>query len=52
MDSGSIIDDDIIVESPLARRQRFCSRIEGYGDVCSCVHPAPLDFHPMPVSTE
>ncbi|XP_015373420.1 PREDICTED: protein O-linked-mannose beta-1,2-N-acetylglucosaminyltransferase 1-like isoform X2 [Diuraphis noxia] len=48
-DSGSIIDDDIVVESPLARRQRFCSRIEGYGDVCSCAHPAPLDFHPLPI---
>lgn len=45
----TIIDEDIIVESQLARRRRFCSRIEGYGDVCSCLHPASLDFHPLPV---
>lgn len=48
-DSDSMIDDDIVIESQLARRRRFCSRIEGYGDVCSCVKPAPLDFHPLPV---
>lgn len=49
VDRGTIIDEDTVVESQLARRRRFCSRIEGYGDVCSCLHPAPLDFHPLPV---
>lgn len=48
-DNGSIIDDETVIESQLVRRRRFCSRIEGYGDVCSCVHPAPLDFHPSSV---
>ena len=26
------------------RRKQFCSHIEGYGSVCSCSEPAPLDF--------
>lgn len=32
------------------RRRAFCSRIEGYGSVCSCDDPAPLTFNPEPVS--
>lgn len=49
VDKDSMINDDIVVESQLRRRQKFCNRIEGYGEVCSCAHPAPLDFHPIPV---
>ncbi|XP_059490734.1 protein O-linked-mannose beta-1,2-N-acetylglucosaminyltransferase 1-like [Neocloeon triangulifer] len=31
------------------RRRQFCSRIEGYGSVCSCADPAPLIFNPAPL---
>lgn len=40
--SGSIfLADD---EETQARRRHFCSRIEGYGSVCSCNDPLPLRF--------
>lgn len=48
IDIGSIIDDDVVVESQLTRRRHFCSRIEGYGDICSCIRPAPLHCNPLP----
>ncbi|XP_074640445.1 protein O-linked-mannose beta-1,2-N-acetylglucosaminyltransferase 1-like [Tubulanus polymorphus] len=32
------------------RRREFCSKIEGYGSVCSCLDPAPLVFNPDPLS--
>ncbi|XP_068245116.1 protein O-linked-mannose beta-1,2-N-acetylglucosaminyltransferase 1-like [Palaemon carinicauda] len=31
------------------RRHEFCSHIEGYGSVCSCTDPAPLDFTTEPL---
>ena len=31
-------------EETRARRSHFCSRIEGYGSVCSCNDPLPLRF--------
>lgn len=34
----------------LARRVEFCSKIEGYGHVCDCSHPAPISFKPVRVS--
>lgn len=27
-----------------ARRKTFCDRFEGYGSVCSCTNPAPIDI--------
>ena len=33
------------------RRRRFCSKVEGYGSVCSCKDPTPIEFNPDPVST-
>lgn len=32
------------------RRSEFCSRIEGYGGVCDCKLPAPINFKPSKVS--
>lgn len=32
------------------RRKEFCSRIEGYGSVCSCTEPASLVFNPQPIA--
>lgn len=32
------------------RRRRFCSKVEGYGSVCSCKDPTPIEFSPDPVS--
>ncbi|XP_050402882.1 protein O-linked-mannose beta-1,2-N-acetylglucosaminyltransferase 1 [Patella vulgata] len=32
--------DDVIS----TRRQSFCSKVEGYGSVCSCTDPAPITF--------
>uniref|UniRef100_A0A8C5IZJ1 Protein O-linked-mannose beta-1,2-N-acetylglucosaminyltransferase n=1 Tax=Junco hyemalis TaxID=40217 RepID=A0A8C5IZJ1_JUNHY len=32
------------------RRKRFCSKVEGYGSVCSCKDPTPIEFNPDPVS--
>lgn len=31
------------------RRRRFCSKVEGYGSVCSCKDPTPIEFSPDPV---
>lgn len=31
------------------RRKAFCSRVEGYGSVCSCEGPAPISFKPAKV---
>ncbi|XP_022239615.1 protein O-linked-mannose beta-1,2-N-acetylglucosaminyltransferase 1-like isoform X2 [Limulus polyphemus] len=31
------------------RRRSFCNHIEGYGSVCSCTDPAPLNFNPEPL---
>ena len=25
------------------RRRQFCDHVEGYGSVCDCDHPAPID---------
>ncbi|XP_013854873.1 protein O-linked-mannose beta-1,2-N-acetylglucosaminyltransferase 1 isoform X2 [Sus scrofa] len=30
------------------RRRRFCSKVEGYGSVCSCKDPTPIEFSPDP----
>ena len=32
------------------RRREFCNKYEGYGSICSCQDPAPLDSMPKPVS--
>uniref|UniRef100_A0A7M4FLQ5 Protein O-linked-mannose beta-1,2-N-acetylglucosaminyltransferase 1 n=1 Tax=Crocodylus porosus TaxID=8502 RepID=A0A7M4FLQ5_CROPO len=31
------------------RRRRFCSKVEGYGSVCSCKDPTPIEFNPDPL---
>lgn len=31
------------------RRKLFCSKVEGYGSICSCKDPAPIEFNPEPV---
>ncbi|KAM5126559.1 protein O-linked-mannose beta-1,2-N-acetylglucosaminyltransferase 1, partial [Mantella aurantiaca] len=31
------------------RRRRFCSKVEGYGSVCSCKDPTPIEFNPIPL---
>lgn len=31
------------------RRKIFCSKVEGYGSICSCKDPAPVEFNPEPV---
>ncbi|NXP87451.1 PMGT1 acetylglucosaminyltransferase, partial [Passerina amoena] len=31
------------------RRKRFCSKVEGYGSVCSCKDPTPIEFNPDPL---
>lgn len=28
------------------RRKAFCSKVEGYGDICSCKNPEPFTFSP------
>ncbi|KAL4634981.1 protein O-linked-mannose beta-1,2-N-acetylglucosaminyltransferase 1 isoform X1 [Arapaima gigas] len=28
------------------RRKQFCSKVEGYGSICSCKDPAPIEFNP------
>uniref|UniRef100_A0A4W3I0J9 Protein O-linked-mannose beta-1,2-N-acetylglucosaminyltransferase n=1 Tax=Callorhinchus milii TaxID=7868 RepID=A0A4W3I0J9_CALMI len=28
------------------RRKAFCSKVEGYGSICSCKDPAPIEFNP------
>ncbi|XP_058299330.1 protein O-linked-mannose beta-1,2-N-acetylglucosaminyltransferase 1 isoform X2 [Hylobates moloch] len=32
------------------RRRRFCSKVEGYGSVCSCKDPTPIEFSPDPLA--
>ncbi|XP_077980991.1 protein O-linked-mannose beta-1,2-N-acetylglucosaminyltransferase 1-like [Glandiceps talaboti] len=32
------------------RRKSFCSRIEGYGSLCSCSDPAPIEMNPEPIA--
>lgn len=34
------------------RRKLFCSKVEGYGSICSCKDPAPIEFNPDPVRHE
>lgn len=31
------------------RRKLFCSKVEGYGSICSCKDPAPVEFNPEPL---
>lgn len=31
------------------RRKVFCGKVEGYGSICSCRDPAPIEFNPDPV---
>ncbi|XP_062308167.1 protein O-linked-mannose beta-1,2-N-acetylglucosaminyltransferase 1 isoform X2 [Osmerus eperlanus] len=31
------------------RRKIFCSKVEGYGSICSCKDPAPIQFNPDPL---
>uniref|UniRef100_A0A8C0GXJ6 Protein O-linked-mannose beta-1,2-N-acetylglucosaminyltransferase n=1 Tax=Chelonoidis abingdonii TaxID=106734 RepID=A0A8C0GXJ6_CHEAB len=31
------------------RRRRFCTKVEGYGSVCSCKDPTPIEFNPDPL---
>ncbi|XP_019644271.1 PREDICTED: protein O-linked-mannose beta-1,2-N-acetylglucosaminyltransferase 1-like [Branchiostoma belcheri] len=31
------------------RRRTFCSKIEGYGSLCSCSDPAPIEMNPEPL---
>ncbi|KAG1972766.1 protein O-linked-mannose beta-1,2-N-acetylglucosaminyltransferase 1 [Pimephales promelas] len=31
------------------RRKLFCSKVEGYGSICSCKDPAPIEFNPDPL---
>lgn len=31
------------------RRRLFCSKVEGYGSICSCKDPAPIEFSPDPL---
>ncbi|XP_020385883.2 protein O-linked-mannose beta-1,2-N-acetylglucosaminyltransferase 1 [Rhincodon typus] len=31
------------------RRKTFCSKVEGYGSICSCKDPAPIEFNPEPL---
>ncbi|XP_037086443.1 LOW QUALITY PROTEIN: protein O-linked-mannose beta-1,2-N-acetylglucosaminyltransferase 1-like [Pollicipes pollicipes] len=31
------------------RRREFCDSIEGYGSVCACAEPAPLQFNAEPI---
>ncbi|KAL7891303.1 hypothetical protein AOLI_G00007790 [Acnodon oligacanthus] len=31
------------------RRKLFCSKVEGYGSICSCKDPAPIEFNPEPL---
>ncbi|XP_070764644.1 protein O-linked-mannose beta-1,2-N-acetylglucosaminyltransferase 1 [Enoplosus armatus] len=31
------------------RRKIFCSKVEGYGSICSCKDPAPIEFNPDPL---
>ncbi|XP_063078358.1 protein O-linked-mannose beta-1,2-N-acetylglucosaminyltransferase 1-like [Engraulis encrasicolus] len=31
------------------KRKKFCNQLEGYGNLCSCNDPAPLEFIPNPL---
>ncbi|XP_070563050.1 protein O-linked-mannose beta-1,2-N-acetylglucosaminyltransferase 1-like [Ptychodera flava] len=31
------------------RRKAFCNKIEGYGSLCSCADPAPIEMNPVPI---
>uniref|UniRef100_A0A672NF05 Protein O-linked mannose N-acetylglucosaminyltransferase 1 (beta 1,2-) n=1 Tax=Sinocyclocheilus grahami TaxID=75366 RepID=A0A672NF05_SINGR len=31
------------------QRKLFCSKVEGYGSICSCKDPAPIEFNPDPL---
>ncbi|XP_051929367.1 protein O-linked-mannose beta-1,2-N-acetylglucosaminyltransferase 1 isoform X2 [Hippocampus zosterae] len=31
------------------RRKVFCSKVEGYGSICSCKDPAPIEFNAEPL---
>ncbi|KAF7648088.1 hypothetical protein LDENG_00162160 [Lucifuga dentata] len=31
------------------RRKVFCGKVEGYGSICSCKDPAPIEFNPEPL---
>ncbi|XP_035509363.1 protein O-linked-mannose beta-1,2-N-acetylglucosaminyltransferase 1 [Morone saxatilis] len=31
------------------RRKIFCGKVEGYGSICSCKDPAPIEFNPDPL---
>lgn len=33
------------------RRREFCNKLEGYGSVCSCQDPAPIDFVSKPLES-
>uniref|UniRef100_A0A8C9P571 Protein O-linked-mannose beta-1,2-N-acetylglucosaminyltransferase n=1 Tax=Spermophilus dauricus TaxID=99837 RepID=A0A8C9P571_SPEDA len=33
-------------KSPALSSWRFCSKVEGYGSVCSCKDPTPIEFSP------
>ncbi|XP_056607524.1 protein O-linked-mannose beta-1,2-N-acetylglucosaminyltransferase 1 [Triplophysa dalaica] len=38
------------VDTELNRRRKlFCSKVEGYGSICSCKDPAPIEFNPDPL---
>ncbi|XP_051568692.1 protein O-linked-mannose beta-1,2-N-acetylglucosaminyltransferase 1-like [Myxocyprinus asiaticus] len=38
------------VDTELNRRRKlFCSKVEGYGSICSCNDPAPIEFNPDPL---
>jgi beta-1,2-N-acetylglucosaminyltransferase len=32
------------------RRQTFCNKVEGYGDICSCKNADPIVFSPLKVT--
>lgn len=32
------------------RRKSFCNKVEGYGDICNCQNPHPIQFTPQKVS--
>lgn len=50
LDPSSIIDLTSCFGNDF-KRVDFCSRMEGYGSVCSCDDPAPINFSPKKVSS-
>ena len=34
-------------EAVVERRSYFCERYEGYGQLCDCRHPLPIEFYPL-----